>query len=104
MKYSDTYKGAFLRAADLKGTPLKLTIDNIALEEVGDDGRKPVMAFRETEQKLVLNRTNASVLAEAFGDDMAAWEGQEILLRPEMTDFGGKRVPCLRIAAPGNPY
>ena len=89
-----------MKAADLKGTPRRLTISGIALEAVGDDGDKPVMSFSETDQKLVLNKTNASLLAEAFGDEMADWEGQAILLKPETTDFAGKRVPCLRIAIP----
>jgi len=100
MKYSETYKGTFLKAADLKGSARTLTIGSIELEEVGNDGRKPVVAFAETDQKLVLNKVNASVLAAAFGDDMASWEGKPIVLRPETTDFGGKRVPCLRVGIP----
>ena len=100
MKYSDTYKGAFLKAADLKGSARTLTIGSIELEEVGNDGRKPVVAFAETDQKLVLNKTNASVLATAYGNEMGDWEGKLIVLRPDMTDFGGKRVPCLRVGIP----
>lgn len=99
MKFTDVFKGGFFKAADLKGKPARLTIANIQLEDVGDD-RKPVARFEEAEQALVLNKTNAGVLADAYGDETDDWIGQVIIIKPDKTDYAGKRVDCIRVAIP----
>ena len=58
------------------------------------------MRFHETDQALVLNKTNASVLVDAWGEEMDDWVDHVIILKPDKTDFQGKRVDCIRVALP----
>jgi len=101
VKFSELFKNSYLKAADLGGKPRRYTIKSIELEEVGKEKEtKPVMRFDEIEGALVLNKTNGTTLREAFGDDAEDWPGNEVLLKPDKTDFGGKRVDCIRVAVP----
>lgn len=101
MKFSDAYKGSFLKAADLDNKTIRRTIKSLDMETIGDDGKEKVVArFKEDDQGFVLNKTNASILAESLGDDMDGWVGRTILLRPDKTQFNGKMVPCIRVAIP----
>jgi hypothetical protein len=51
---------------------------------------------------MVLNKTNASALADAFGKNPKEWVDQRIELYSEMTGLGkpGLRVRVLRAAKP----
>lgn len=96
MKFSEAYKGAFFKASDVQKKPIRLTIEEIAEEEVGGEP-KLVVHFEETEQLLVLNKTNGSILAEKWADDMEIWYGKQILLKADKTQFSGKLVACIRV-------
>jgi len=92
-----TVLGSYLKAADLGGKPLAVTITTVKVEDVGDD-QKPVIYFDESHKGLVLNRTNADSLTELFGtDETDAWTGKSVALLPAKTMFGGKKVDCIRI-------
>lgn len=41
---------------------------------------KVVLSFEETEKELALNKTNAKIMAEAFGDDTDDWDNKVIQL------------------------
>src|SRR5215203_5326586 len=45
----------------------------------------------------MLNKTNAIAIASSFGKNMKEWIGHGIVLKPEMTLFGGKQTPCIRV-------
>ena len=104
--------GSYLKAEDLQGKSVRISLERVALEDIkGNDGkmeRKLVAHFTGKDKGLVLNRTNADSLAAIFvDDDYENWSGP-IVLFPDMTTFGGKRVPCIRIrentgAAPAPP-
>jgi hypothetical protein len=59
-----------------------------------------VLRFEETDQALVLNKTNAATLSDAFGDESDNWIGKAVLLCAETTTYGGKTVGCVRIRLP----
>jgi hypothetical protein len=99
MKFSDTFKRKFLKAAGLGGKPRRLTIAKVGYEQVGDE-EKLVVGFKEIKQGLVLNETNTNTLMDKWGDETAKCLGKVIILRPDKTDFSGKRVDCIRIAIP----
>jgi hypothetical protein len=99
VKYSELFKGSFLKAADLGGKPRRYTIDSVGMEKVGDD-QKPVIRFQEADQSLVLNKTNGSVLREAWGDEIDNWVGNQVILKTEKTTFSGKLTDCIRVAVP----
>ncbi len=99
MSINEIYKSNsnWIKAEDLKGRAVKVTIDKIELEEVGTSGYKAVIHFVGKEKALVLNVTNAKCLASVFGDDEQAWKGQEIVMYPTTTEYGGKTVDCIRV-------
>jgi hypothetical protein len=99
MRLNEMFPSRFFRAADIPpGRELRLRIADVAMEAVGEDGdEKPTLIFDGQKQALVLNKTNAEVLVEAFGDDSDTWVGREVLLFPTQTRYGGKKVPCLRL-------
>jgi len=101
MKVGDAFTGAYLKAATFVGKRVNVTCDHVAMEKVGDDD-KPVLYFTGKEMGLVLNKTNANMIAEIAGDDeMDNWKGVKVVLYAAKTDFQGKRVDCIRVDYPG---
>ena len=93
---NSAFKGTFLKAADLTG-PTVLTIKDTAMEQVGEDGLKPVVEFTSG-QKLVLNKTNRSAISIACGsEDPAVWNGKAITLASKQVEFRGEYVPAVRV-------
>ncbi len=97
MKVSEAFPGNFLKAADLQGRAVKVTIGGIKMEEVGD-GKKPVMYFHGKKRGLVCNKTNAGICEGLFDtDEMDDWMDRQIELYPDRTQFQGKTVDCIRV-------
>ena len=97
-KVSEAFPGKFLKAADLKGRTVKATIQEIKFEEIGQDkNQKPVLYFVGAEKGIVLNKTNATEIATAHGDEMDSWVGKEIELFSMMVPFQGQNVPAIRV-------
>ncbi len=97
--YKDTYKqeSNYLKVEDLEKKRRSVTIKEVTQEKIGDDV-KLALAFAETPKKLVLNVTNCRMMEMLTGaDDTDKWQGLTITLRPDMTSFNGKPVPCIRI-------
>jgi hypothetical protein len=99
--YKDNFPSRFLKVDDLKGRRLLVTIKEVTEERVGqgaDADDKLIAWFQEVPKGLVLNRTNCDSIGEIVGtDDVDLWPGHRVVLYPTKTDFGGKRVPCIRI-------
>jgi hypothetical protein len=96
------YPSKFVRASDLKGKEITVTIDRVEAEEFEQDGvkrRKPVVHFRNSGIKpLVCNKTNSSRLATALGDkDTDAWAGKQVRLYPDMEEFRGQVHEVVRV-------
>ena len=96
MNINDQFTGAYLKASDLKGQDVPVTIARVDLEEIGGDP-KMVAYFQGKERGLVLNKTNANTIGEQHGPETDAWAGRGITLFPSQTDFQGKTVPCIRV-------
>jgi hypothetical protein len=99
MKVSEAFPSKYLSAADLNGNNVRVVMQNVELEKVGDD-MKPVLYFRGKTKGLALNKTNSKTIADTYGDEMDDWNGQELILFPIMTDFQGKQVEAIRVRAP----
>lgn len=103
MDINDFYQteSKWLKAGDLKkdGRPIKaeLTIDRTELVEFKDNTKKLGIFFRGKDKGLVLNKTNASLIAEQHGQDTNEWPGKKIKIYATTTDFGGERVECIRV-------
>ena len=96
-KLSDIFQGDSLKASDLQGREIRLTIARWHIEDF-DDGKKVSLSFEETERTLICNKTNAFTIADALGtEEIAEWVGASVVIYPTKTDFQGKRVDCIRI-------
>ncbi len=108
MHISEMFPSRFLSASDLpKGRTVEVDIEDVQMVAMDDEGGntfKPAVSFVGKQKQLVLNRTNAEVLARVFGPDSDDWLGKKVFLFVDQTDFRGKRVDCLRLkVAPHQP-
>lgn len=99
MKISEQFAGNYFKAADLP-QPRVLTIQAVTEETMPEGEAKPVMRFVDQQQQLVLNKTNAFICVDMFGDESTAWHGQLVELYASTTAFNGRMVPCIRVRAP----
>ena len=100
MKISGVFPSNYVKASDLDGKPCPLTIRTCVLEELGqgsDKETKPVVYFNGRQKGLVLNKTNANVIAEAYGDETTNWEGKPVEVFPTQVQFKGKLVDGIRV-------
>lgn len=102
----DIYGGNTLKAEDLpenfRGT---VKIESASVHEFEDDKRgkerKVVVRFQGKSKGLALNVTNANMIAEITGSrDYERWPGYLVVMYRTMTEFGGRRVPAIRIDHP----
>ena len=101
MKSTDVFPSEYLRAADLKGRDVTVTMDSMETKDIGSD-HKPVLYFKNAEKGLVMNKTNWNMIAEIYGDESDDWMGKKITLYPTRVDFQGKRVDAIRVKAVGS--
>ena len=96
------FPSKYLKAADLNGAAVKVTIRDVQIENVGrTQDRKPVVYFMGKDKGLVLNRVNSNKIAEIAGSfDTEDWGGTLIAIYPTETEFAGETVECIRVKAP----
>jgi hypothetical protein len=107
MKVNDVYQSTsdYLKAEDLPvGTRAGVVISKCEAQEFtnkedNSKQRKMVLSFEGREKKLVLNITNAKMIARNLGsDDTDNWIGKRIELYRSVTDRGSQKdVPCIRV-------
>jgi len=100
MNVNDAFPSKYLKSTDLQGRRATVKINSVSMQRIGDDEK--LMVFFEGKAKgLVLNKTNAVMIAEIVGsDDTDAWPGVAIVIYPTKTDFQGKRVDTIRVDWP----
>ena len=91
--------GKGLKADDLKGRSHLLKISEVRVHKF-DEGAKLVLSFHGREKELVLNKTNAQMIGSKLGDDYDKWDGSEIEVYPDKTQFNGQLVDCIRVRFP----
>ena len=96
---NDFFPSKYIKAADLKGNRVKVTISHVTGETMrGETKPKPILYFIGKDRGLVLNPTNAKKIAElAATDDYSLWGGLEIKLYPSTTEYKGEETACIRI-------
>jgi hypothetical protein len=97
MHIDQLYPSKFLRAADLNGKPLRVTIAGLKREDIGGE-QKVILSFTDS-KSLILNKTNARAIAKALGDETRGWAGKDIVLVPASVDFRGDMVDAIRVRA-----
>jgi hypothetical protein len=95
------FPSEYVAAAEFQGRDVTLTIAAIRLEDLqirgGKKERKPILTFRETKKKLVLNKTNAGSIADMHGPKAELWIGKKVTLYPTRTQCGRETVDCIRV-------
>jgi hypothetical protein len=99
MNIYDAFPSKYLKAEDLKGENVTVTIEEFTREKVGSEKEsKPVISFVNTLKKMVLNKTNADTIAKLYGGETDQWPGKRIILYPKDIEFQGKMVLALRVS------
>lgn len=101
MLISTAFPSNYLKSADLQGREPIVVIAGCLMQDLGGES-KPVLTFEGQQKGLVLNRTNATVLTDAFGDDTDAWMGKSIQLYSEKVFFQGQMKDGLRLRLPAS--
>jgi hypothetical protein len=104
MNINDAFPSRFLKADDLQSREITVIVDRVIMEEVGQGENKetkPCIYFRGKTKGVILNKTNATNIATAYGPDMDAWTGQPVILFPAWVDMQGKTVQAIRIRPGG---
>lgn len=95
--WDQLYAGRFLKAGELLGKKVTLTMTDVDLEELqGDDGAKKakaIISFKETDKKLVCCKTNGIALREMFGKQLSGWIGKRVTIFEDL--WNGES--CIRV-------
>jgi hypothetical protein len=96
MNINSAFPSTYLKAADLQGKSVTLTMDHVTMEDIGGD-QKPVLYFQGTERGIVLNKTNTSIISEMYGYETDDWVGKKITIHPARVEFQGRIVDAIRV-------
>ena len=104
MNIGGMFPSKYLKASDLQGRRVLATIEGVGMMKVGSD-EKPIIYFQNKTKGLLLNRTNARMIAEIAGtEETDNWGGVKIVIYAAKVDYAGRRVDALRIDYPtGTP-
>jgi hypothetical protein len=106
MNLRELYPSRFIASEDFNGKPVTLTVDHVAVEQVGhgsDKESKVIAYFKERSKttkepiQLVLPATNAQRIAAMFGKEANDWSGHKVTLGVEMVESFGEIVPAIRV-------
>jgi hypothetical protein len=106
------YPSDYVKAADLGGKDLTVTIDRVEWDDIPQAGkreksRKPVVILKSADggkvlgKKLAMGKTIARQIVEVTGEkDAGKWGGKKITLHgTTCRGVEGKQVECVRVRA-----
>ena len=96
MKIADIFPSAYLRASDLRGGTVKVTIADCTLEPL-DGEQKPVLQFRSKDKRMVLNKTNAVTIPAAYSEETLEGNGREIELFSDKVMLQDNMIDSIRV-------
>lgn len=95
------FPSKYISAIEFQGRDVTLTIAGIKIEELklrgGGKETKPVLSFKGTKKQMVMNKTNASSIAEMYGPAAEKWVGCKVTFYPARTQCGRETVDCIRV-------
>ncbi len=99
----NTLFGDYLKKEDFP-QPAVMTVSDLKMEKLQDE-TKVVVYFLETDKGLVLNKTNAELIARALNtSQIEEWNGKQITLYNDPSvSFGGKLTGGIRVQANPKP-
>lgn len=98
---NDAFPSKYLKASDLDGENVTVTITHVAFEEVGKDKEmRPILFYEGSEKGIVLNKTNATNISKLYGSETDDWGGKRVMLGTAWVDFQGQSVEAIRVYPP----
>lgn len=99
--YMTFYPGKYLAALDLAGGDVTATITRIGVEEMkakgGETEQKPILFFDNGHKPIVMNKTNAKVIAGMYGEETNGWIGKPVTLYAAEVEAFGEMVMAIRV-------
>jgi len=103
MNINDMFPSKYISAADVT-QPFTLRISGVQPEEMtardGTKEMKGVLYFSNAKKGLVLNKINATVIADCYGSETESWSGQMITLYKDRVQAFGEMVDAVRVRLP----
>lgn len=100
MNIDEQFPSKWIKADDLQGRSVTVTIDRVELDQMTDGEKKPIVYFRGKQKGLVLNKTNANNIKKLYGAQTEGWSGKQIVLFTAWVDFRGETVEAVRVRGP----
>lgn len=100
MNINKLFPSRFIKADDLGGKHIALTIARVVLEKVhGESGEedKPIVYFKEAKKGLLINKTNAFTIGGLYGPETDNWTGKRITLYSTKVKAFGQTTDAVRI-------
>lgn len=101
MKVTDIWPSKYVKAGDLNGKTVTLTIKKLVMEEMTNHGNeketKPVLYFDKATKGLVLNRTNGMIIAALYSMETDNWVGKRISIYPTKVKAFGSMQDAIRV-------
>lgn len=100
MNVNDIFPSKYLKAHDLGGKAYTLTIRDVTLESVGhgaEQERKLAIGFEKATKMMLLNRTNAMIIASLYGPETDHWRGKSVTVYSARVKAFGAWHDALRI-------
>lgn len=95
--------GSNLKAEDVLGREIPVTISAFSIEDMGDGVMKPVIQFTNAKKGLVLNVTRKEQMVALYGIETDQWIGKPLILSHGMTSYQGKPTGTILIKGPPAP-
>ena len=99
------YPSEYLKAGDLQGRNITVTVADVKVDAVpmtgGKKEKKCVVHIHKTKKKLIVGKTNAYCLGLLISSNARDWIGKRITLCPDVDKMSGVEVATIRIA--GSP-
>lgn len=102
MDINDIYQSNsdYLKADDIGQSMPTYTMSTYNVKDFDNGDKKLVVDLVEVEKSLVLNKTNAHAIGDAYGTNPQMWNGKQIMLFTMPVDFQGKQVQAIRVRMP----
>lgn len=95
--FDQLYPGRFIKAGELLGKKVTLTITDVDVEDLMGEDNKPkakaTLTFKETEKQMVMCKTNGICIKAMFGKKLSDWVGKRVTIFPDT--WNGE--PCIRV-------
>lgn len=101
MNVNDLFPSRWLCGDDLGGKQVTVAIDKFSMEEVFNKNQTemvPTVSFQKAKKGLILNKTNAFIIAKLHGPDTDAWPGKRVTLYAKTVYAFGEEHNAVRVS------